>query len=82
MYAILCLFIQLYIPFAVNLSIDSEINNQLNCQTSQFQQVHADWGDAQHCEPTLRQWIYNVKSGKKPVKCDLPSYIIIFIPLL
>lgn len=35
------------IPFAVNLSIDSEINNQLNCQTSQFQKVHADWRDAE-----------------------------------
>ena len=54
-----------------NLTVDSEIVNQLNCQTSQFQQM--DWREAQHCDQTLRKWIYHVKSGKKPRMCDLPS---------
>ena len=32
-----------------------------------------DWREAQHCDQTLRKWIYHVKSGKKPRMCDLPS---------
>ena len=67
----LCLSIQLEIPFVENLAVDSEIVNQLNCQTFHFHQI--DWREAQHCEPTLRKWMYHVKSGKKPRMCDLPS---------
>lgn len=67
----LCLSIQLEIPFVENVAVDSEIVNQLNWQTSQFQQI--DWIEPQHCDPTLRKWMYNVKSGKKPRMCDLPS---------
>lgn len=67
----LCQSIQLEIPFAENLSVDSELVNQLNSEISQFQQV--DWKEAQHKDPVLQKWMHYVKSGKRPRMSDLPT---------
>lgn len=67
----LCQSIQLEIPFVENLSVDSELVNQLNSKISQFQQV--DWKEAQHKDPVLQKWMHYVKSGKRPRMSDLPT---------
>lgn len=67
----LCQFIQLEIPFVENLSVDSELVNQLNCEFSQFQRVNLT--DAKHKDPTLQNWYHHVKSGKTPRISDLPT---------